>query len=118
MSYDQPRIEVLLDQDEVRVVVLSGEFDIDNVEPVREVLTAAARDGVRRVVDVTRLVFADSSLLTTLLASRRDGPLVLAGPVPPQFAQLLRLSSAESVLEIAPTLDDARSFRPSPRRDP
>lgn len=114
MTYDHPRVRVLLDEEGVRVVVLSGEFDIDSVGPLAEVLADAAREGVRRVVDIARVTFADSSLLNTLLAGDREDHLVLAGPVPEQFAELLRLFDAEAELEIAPTLAEARSRSASP----
>ncbi|MEU6890263.1 STAS domain-containing protein [Streptomyces sp. NPDC046557] len=109
MTYDHPRVRVLLDEEDVRVVVLSGEFDIDSVGPVAEVLADAAREGVRRVVDIARVTFADSSLLNILLTGDREDHLVLAGPVPEQFAQLLMLFGAASELEIAPTLAEARA---------
>ncbi|GHB56090.1 anti-sigma factor antagonist [Streptomyces cirratus] len=108
MTYDHPRIQVLLDEDGVRVVVLSGEFDVDSVGPLAQVLADAAREGVRRVVDIARVTFADSSLLNILLAGDREDHLIVAGPVPEQFAQLLRLFAAEMELEIAPTLAEAR----------
>ncbi|MDJ0384793.1 STAS domain-containing protein [Streptomyces sp. G-G2] len=109
MSYDHPRVQVLLDDAGVRVVVLSGEFDVDSVEPVRGVLAAAVRDGVRVVVDISAVTFADSSLLTTLLFGRRSAPLALAGPVPSQFAELLEMSCAGPSLEIEPTREGARA---------
>ncbi|MEU7553738.1 STAS domain-containing protein [Streptomyces sp. NPDC044571] len=108
MAYDSPRVQVLLDEDGVRAVVLSGEFDVDSVAPLQEVLAAAAREGARRVVDIAQVAFADSSLLNVLLTAHGEESLVVAGPVPKQFAELLHMSGSEDALDIAPTLAEAR----------
>ncbi|MCY0926830.1 STAS domain-containing protein [Streptomyces sp. H27-H1] len=114
MSYDEPRVQVLLEEAGVRVVVLSGEFDMYSVEPLRETLAAAARDGVCAVVDIAAVVFADSTVLAALIEARRAGPLILVGPVPRQFALLLSMSGADSALETEPTREAALARAASP----
>lgn len=114
MSYDEPRVQVLLEEAGARVAVLSGEYDMYSVEPLRETLAAAARDGVRAVVDIAAVVFADSTVPAALIEARRAGPLILAGPVPRQFAPLLSMSGADSALETEPTREAALARAASP----
>ncbi len=65
------------------VVVCAGEFDLDTAG----VLTAACdqdADGVKLfVLDVTRVVFADSSFRNVLIRLRNTRRVALAGPLPP-----------------------------------
>ncbi|MER7764622.1 hypothetical protein [Streptomyces sp. NPDC097619] len=59
-----------------------------DAEPALHQVRAAGT--VAMVVDVSRVTFACSSLLHTLLAHRTH--IVIAGPVPPQLARLLKLT--------------------------
>ncbi|MER7762511.1 STAS domain-containing protein [Streptomyces sp. NPDC097619] len=76
-------------------MVLSGEFDIDSRDTLQDALRAAVvaaeQAGPELLrVDVTRVTFADSSFLNSLLVMRER--IVLAGPLPGQLSHLLTLT--------------------------
>ncbi|MFD3759576.1 STAS domain-containing protein [Streptomyces sp. NPDC058622] len=115
MTADRCHVEVLDQQDGVRVVVMTGEFDLDNAGPLRLALDPQA-EGVRRfVVDVTEVSFADSITLTILLQATLARDVVLAGSQPSHIAQLLRLTGADRVFAAAPSVAEGRTMILPPR---
>ncbi|MFF5449429.1 STAS domain-containing protein [Streptomyces sp. NPDC012888] len=104
---ENPQVRVLPDRSGTQVVLLSGEVDADSVSEVARVLADGARAGRRRVVDISSLEFGDSALLHVLLRAHAAGPLVIAGPVPSGFGQILHVTGADTVLRLAPGLSSA-----------
>ncbi|MFG2989106.1 STAS domain-containing protein [Streptomyces sp. NPDC048257] len=105
---DTTYVQALPDQDGSRIIVCSGEFDIDTRGALDQALHAAARDGVTRtVLDMEHVSFADSSVLNTLLIAHRRQHLVLAGPLAPQIARLFEMTGVDTVLNITADLTSA-----------
>ncbi|MFD5892016.1 STAS domain-containing protein [Streptomyces sp. NPDC060334] len=105
--------EVLVLPDEgdgVRVIACAGEFDQDTLEAFRKAGGPAVADpAVRRIVlDVSRLTFADSSMLNEMLRLLRSGRLVLAGPLPPSLERVFELTQAGSLFPTAHSVEAAR----------
>ncbi|WP_327302802.1 STAS domain-containing protein [Streptomyces sp. NBC_01298] len=97
------------DIDGVRVITCSGEFDQDTLEPLRQAVAGALADPVRTIVlDVSGITFADSSMLNELIRLWRTGrPMVLAGPLNPQVARLLELTSADQLFTVVGSVEVA-----------
>lgn len=94
----------------VRVVVLSGEFDIAAAPRLRARVDETAR-GQALVLDLSRTSFIDSAVLKELLRARvelaeRDSRLLLAG-VPPPVRRLLDLTRTSELFEDARDVDEA-----------
>lgn len=108
----EQQVEVRPDEDGVRVIVCVGEFDQDTLLPLRTSGARAAADlDVRRIVlDVSRVAFADSSMLNEMLLLLRTGRLVLAGPLPDQLARLLDLTQARDLFPVADGIKAASSL--------
>lgn len=107
----EQQVLVLPDEgDGVRVIACVGEFDQDTLEAFREAGNPAAADpSVRRIVlDVSRLTFADSSMLNEMLRLLRSGRLVLAGPIPPSLRRVFELTGAGSLFPTAVSVEAAR----------
>ncbi|MGW7065082.1 STAS domain-containing protein [Streptomyces sp. NPDC054904] len=106
------RVQVLPDEDGVRVIVCGGEFDQDTLGLLKEAGTAAVEDpGVRRIVlDVTSVDFADSSMLNLMLLVLRSGRLVLAGPVPDRLGRLLDVTETRALFTTADGVEAAREL--------
>jgi anti-sigma B factor antagonist len=85
---------------------LAGELDIATTGEVGERLGAI--DGVRAVVlDMTDVVFIDSTMLRVLLTARdRAGRVVIASATP-AVRRLLELTRTDELLELAETREDA-----------
>ncbi|WP_406052096.1 STAS domain-containing protein [Streptomyces virginiae] len=100
--------------DGVRVITCSGEFDADTLEPFRQACAQAAADPHVHwiILDVTRIAFADSSMLNELIKVLRTGRrLVLAGPLPHQLDRLFDLTSAHQLFTITDKVEAARELR-------
>jgi anti-sigma B factor antagonist len=87
------------------VLTLSGEADLTTVAELTEALSAQLASGVRHLtVDLSRLRFADSAVIRTLvLADRtlkdRGGGLALAYPQP-VVARALSLLGVDRAIEV------------------
>ncbi|MCY0922107.1 STAS domain-containing protein [Streptomyces sp. H27-G5] len=106
----QQEVLVLPDEgDDVRVIACVGEFDQDTLGPFRQAGNPAVADpAVRRIVlDVSRLTFADSSMLNEMLRLLRSGRLVLAGPIPPSLQRVFELTGAGSLFPTAVSVEAA-----------
>ncbi|MFD3557562.1 STAS domain-containing protein [Streptomyces goshikiensis] len=108
----QVQVQVPLDVDGVRVIVCVGDFDQDTLQPLKAACTAAADDpGVRRVIlDVSRVTFADSTMLNLMLILMRTGRLVLVGPVSPRLGRVLDLTQARDLFPTTDGIDAARTL--------
>lgn len=66
------------------VVVLQGELDLYNAQPVRDALTSAAEGAQRLVVDLGEVTFVDSTAMGLLIEARSRladrSAFVLAAP--------------------------------------
>ncbi|WP_392895528.1 STAS domain-containing protein [Streptomyces sp. LN699] len=72
---------------------------------------AAADPTIRRIVlDVSRLTFADSSMLNEMLRLLRSGRLVLAGPLPPSLRRVFELTQAGPLFPAADSVEAARTL--------
>ncbi|MEU6313141.1 STAS domain-containing protein [Streptomyces sp. NPDC047014] len=108
----QQQVQVLPDEDGVRLIVCAGEFDQDNLAPLASACTTAVEDPrVRRIVlDVTALTFADSSMLNLMLRVRASDRLVLAGPLPTQLTRVLDLTATREIFTLAESAEAARAL--------
>ncbi len=114
MHDDEPTYEVAaLDDDGLRIVDVRGEIDLAAAPELSEHLVGAEDAGVRAVVvDLCRVTFLDSSGLAALLNARKrllaaDIPLVLACEPEGRPARILEVTGLRTVMQIAPTRDDA-----------
>ncbi|MFD3679095.1 STAS domain-containing protein [Streptomyces sp. NPDC058613] len=103
------------EDDGVRVITCSGAFDQATLEPLRQACAPTLADpAVRRIVlDVSRVTFADSSMLNTmlhLLHLLRTSSLVLAGPLPRTLARVLELTQADRLFPTADGMREARAL--------
>lgn len=108
----EQQVRVLPDEDGIRVIVCAGDFDQDTLEPLDRACTAAADDpAVRRIVlDVTRITFADSSMLNLMVRMLHTGRLVVAGPVPVQLGRLLDFTQVRDLLRTTDGIEAARTL--------
>ncbi|MCY0962717.1 STAS domain-containing protein [Streptomyces sp. H27-H5] len=94
------------------MIACSGEFDQGSLEPLRQACGPAIADpAVRRIVlDVSRITFADSAMLDTMLYLQRSGRLVLAGPLPRCLAHILEITQAGRLFTITDSVEEARTL--------
>ncbi|MEU9005785.1 STAS domain-containing protein [Streptomyces sp. NPDC048551] len=111
------RVEVL-SREGARVVVMTGEFDIDHLGGLREALDPMAPDVSRYVLDVSGVTFTDSTALSLMLQPALTRPVILAGELPRHLKRLLELTGANRVFTMAPSVEQARvmAVPPHPRR--
>ncbi|MCY0944835.1 STAS domain-containing protein [Streptomyces antarcticus] len=109
---DQEVLVLPEEDDGVRVITCSGAFDQATLEPLRRACAPALADpAVRRIVlDVSRVTFADSSMLNTMLRLLRTSSLVLAGPLPRTLARVLELTQADRLFPTADGMREARTL--------
>ncbi|MFJ8211996.1 STAS domain-containing protein [Streptomyces sp. NPDC096033] len=109
------RVEARSEGD-VRIVVMAGEFDMDNVADLRAALDPAAPGVARFVLDVAEVTFVDSTALSIMLQAALDHPVVLAGTVPRRLARLLEITGADLAFATAPTVAEATHTPLPPRQ--
>ncbi|MFF4582617.1 STAS domain-containing protein [Streptomyces sp. NPDC001373] len=100
----------------MRIVVMAGEFDMDNVADLRTAMDPAAPGVARFVLDVAEVTFIDSTALSIMLQAALDHPVVLAGTVPRRPARLLEITSAELAFATAPSVAEGKAVTVPPRR--
>ncbi|MCX4776151.1 STAS domain-containing protein [Streptomyces sp. NBC_01264] len=95
--------------DGARVIVCAGQFDQRTLRAVQDAGTAAinAPDIQRIVLDVSRVTFADSSMLNEMFRLRRNSDLVLVGPLPTSLARVLELTQARALFHVTDTIESA-----------
>ncbi|MFF3013872.1 STAS domain-containing protein [Streptomyces sp. NPDC057939] len=109
----EQQVLVLPDRhDGVRVIVCAGEFDQRTLGPLSTVGAGAlAESAVSRIVlDVSRVTFADSSMLNEMFRLRRGSSLVLVGPLPATLDRVLELTQARELFRIADDIEAARTL--------
>lgn len=97
---------------DVRVVSISGDFDIACTDRAKEVLEQAVADrGQPLVVDLSGCDFIDSAGLSTLLAAARpraaDADIAVAAPAETETRRMLDLTGISLTLPTYETLDAA-----------
>lgn len=98
-----PRVTVRSEPDGVCLVVCPGEFDLDTVAVLATACDGQAGTARLLVLDVTDVVFADSTFLNVLIRLRNTRPMVLAGPLPAQLGRVLEITGAMDVFEVSRT---------------
>ncbi len=84
-----------------RVVVLSGEADLDTVQPLRVVLQDAAAHADPLVLDLSEVSFADSTMINVLLLAHGELGVRLRLASPSEFVRrLFALTGLEGVLPV------------------
>ncbi|MFD3717044.1 STAS domain-containing protein [Streptomyces sp. NPDC058674] len=109
----EQQVLTLPDQDDgARVIVCVGEFDQQTLHPFRAAgLAATADPTIRRVVlDVSRITFADSSMLNEMFRLLRSSRLVLVGPLPHSLARVLELTQAGPLFPTTDSIEAARTL--------
>ncbi|MFF3015384.1 STAS domain-containing protein [Streptomyces sp. NPDC057939] len=110
----EQQVLALPDQnDAIRVIVCAGEFDQRTLGPVHEAGTAALTDpAIQRIVlDVSRITFADSSMLNEMFRLRRGSDLILVGPLPTSLHRVLELTQALPLFPVTHTIEEARTTK-------
>jgi anti-sigma B factor antagonist len=111
---DEPDLRVRVERHDgarglAQVLSISGDLDLEGADGLRRQLPEL---GAHRVVaDLAEVAFLDSSGITALIALHRrcaacGGSLVLCC-LQPQPREVLRLTAADTVLTVRPTLTDA-----------
>ncbi|MEV6582757.1 STAS domain-containing protein [Streptomyces sp. NPDC051582] len=100
---------------DVRIVVMAGEFDMDNVAALRVAMDPLAPGVARFVLDVAAVTFVDSTALSVMLQPALERPVVLAGPVPGRLARLLEITGADIAFATAPDVARATTMAVPPR---
>ncbi|MFH8796598.1 STAS domain-containing protein [Streptomyces sp. NPDC017941] len=90
----------------VCVVAVVGEMDVE-YEPDIELALETRPLRLRLVLDVTRLEFADSTMLNILIRTRRRHDMRLLGPIPKQLHELLRVSGTLGHFQVCGSLEEA-----------
>ncbi|ANB05621.1 hypothetical protein SAM40697_1661 [Streptomyces ambofaciens] len=95
----------------IRVVSVSGEFDLDTIDVLAQALTRVPEGSTGTVLDLAGVVFADSAFLHLLLQARRyhgtvGAPLVLARPSA-TVSRLLDVTDTAGAFTVAPSVPAA-----------
>ncbi|MFJ9933837.1 STAS domain-containing protein [Streptomyces virginiae] len=94
---------VTAEADGVRVVVCSGEFDLDTTGLLIDACDVRPVPAGLLVVDVRQVEFADSSFLNALIRLRNTRPMALRGPLPSQLRRMLEMTGALALFDIRET---------------
>ena len=91
------------------VVVASGEVDLYTAPGLRQAIAAAVTLSGRVVVDLTDVVFMDSTGLGVVLRARGRGrvPSISLVNPPPMLRKVLHLTGLSDALPVYPTRQDA-----------
>ncbi|MFE7183445.1 STAS domain-containing protein [Streptomyces erythrochromogenes] len=95
-----PQVAVRAEADGVRVVVCSGEFDLDTTGLLVNACDVTPVPADLLVIDVQQVAFGDSSFLNALIRLRNTRPLALQGPLPQQLRRMLEMTGALPLFEI------------------
>ncbi|MFD0412547.1 STAS domain-containing protein [Streptomyces sp. NPDC127108] len=90
----------------VRVIAVVGEMDVE-YEPDIELALESTPLTLRLVLDLTRLEFADSTLLNVLIRTHRRRDLRILGPMPAQLRELLRVTGTLGFFHVCDSLEEA-----------
>ncbi|MEU6213130.1 STAS domain-containing protein [Streptomyces sp. NPDC047023] len=109
------RVETRSEGD-VRIVVMAGEFDMDNVADLRTAMDPGAPGIARFVLDVAGVTFVDSTALSIMLQPAMDRPVILAGTVPGRLARLLEITGADLAFATASSVAEGIVMIVPPRQ--
>ncbi|MFB7175713.1 STAS domain-containing protein [Streptomyces sp. NPDC056254] len=98
-----PKVTIGTEDDGVRVVVCSGEFDLDTTGLLVDACTIDPVPGGLLVIDVRQVEFGDSSFLNALIHLRNTRPLALQGPLPSQLRRMMDMTGALDLFDIRDT---------------
>ncbi|MFJ9550595.1 STAS domain-containing protein [Streptomyces erythrochromogenes] len=98
---------VRAEADGVRVVVCSGEFDLDTTGLLVDACDIRPVPAGLLVVDVRQVAFGDSSFLNALIRLRNTRPLALRGPLPKQLRRMMEMTGALALFDIRDTTEQA-----------
>ncbi|MFE2147617.1 STAS domain-containing protein [Streptomyces sp. NPDC059456] len=101
---------------DVRIVVMAGEFDMDNLAALRIAMDPRAPGVSRFVLDVAGVTFVDSTALGVMLQPALERPVILAGSVPARLARILEITGADSAFATAAGVAEATTMSVPPRR--
>ncbi|MFE7185105.1 STAS domain-containing protein [Streptomyces erythrochromogenes] len=102
-----PQVTVRAEADGVRVVVCSGEFDLDTTGLLVDACDIRPVPAGLLVVDVRQVAFGDSSFLNALIRLRNTRPLALRGPLPKQLQRMMEMTGALALFDIRDTTEQA-----------
>ncbi|MEV6796314.1 STAS domain-containing protein [Streptomyces sp. NPDC051320] len=88
------------------VVVADGEYDMHSITPLAEVLTTAAIQHPKVVLDTSGVTFADSSFLNLIIIVHQTTALRVVAPGP-QLLRLLKVTGTDTILHIRATVEGA-----------
>lgn len=106
---------IVNDEDDLRVVVISGEIDASNVEEVRvETLRDMPNTALGLILDLRRLGYIDSAGVAFVFEvadrlARRGQQLALVVPPSAVIRRALEVTGVHELAPIVPTLEAARS---------
>ncbi|MBZ9599913.1 MULTISPECIES: STAS domain-containing protein [Streptomyces] len=103
----EPQVAVRAEADGVRVVVCSGEFDLDTTGLLVDACDVRPMPADLLVVDVRQVTFGDSSFLNALIRLRNTRRLALLGPLPNQLHRMMQMTGALPLFEICDTIEHA-----------
>ena len=107
--HEQP-VKDVQRKDVATIVVLQGELDLYNAQPVRAALVDASKGAERVVVDMSAVTFVDSTAMGLLIEARSRmtdrAAFVLAGPGM-ETRRALQVSGLDRHFAIADSVDDA-----------
>lgn len=91
------------------VLAVTGDLDIDNVDPLGAALERAALDGAAPVVvDLSEVSFADSTTVNVLLQGQTLlGPRLRLAAPSPFMERLIGVLGLDTVLPVFPTVTEA-----------
>ena len=97
--------------DDVQIVSLSGEADRFRTDAVGEAIDAARASGRTPIVDMSAVIYLDSSMIAALVAAgergrRRDGALVVLCTAA-RLRRSLELKGLETILHLAESREQA-----------
>ncbi|MFE5829280.1 STAS domain-containing protein [Streptomyces sp. NPDC056488] len=89
------------------LLTLSGTADSSTTENLEDDFIYATAYGPRLVVDLSRLIYGDETLLGLLVHARRFHDVELVGPLTPAFQRRLDTAGVTTWFTIHPTLTAA-----------
>ena len=92
----------------IEVLTFSGEVDLHSVEDIAPVLEEVLEAGAGSLVlDLSAVVFADSSALNLLLRTHARTSMHLAGPLQSPVQRLFEVTGISGVLNLHDSVDEA-----------
>ncbi|MFC9815881.1 STAS domain-containing protein [Streptomyces virginiae] len=102
-----PEVTVRAEANGVRVVVCSGELDLDTTGLLLDACDVRPVPAGLLVIDVRRVEFGDSSFLNALIRLRNTRPLALQGPLPSQLHRMMEMTGALPLFTVRDSAEQA-----------